>query len=354
MSVSPEQKINISDIILNTDKWVTSMEGMTRNRQDSIRYNVSNVLRNKTCICTPLKGSIPSGCYPIEILNRLGTPSMDGEVYLVEIDNVKIAAKIMPIQNYKSVQKNNNEISIATYLSEAVKKGISPFFPIVYGSAQCENTIFSTTSKFKEQTEKHALIDYIRVRLKSKQKRFVALTKASGQLDTIEKIKLFASENGIDIPNNIPVTAYVMLSELAWGDIGDFFKKYGNKINHEIWDKLLLQMLYAVNDLHKLGVYHGDLHIHNLLIMFKQEKDKIETLTLIHDFGKSQKLKELTTQDRKHDLELMISGLIEKSDYYNVPNKILGKLVKMKEIIDSFNKTTPLASILIKFWSKSE
>lgn len=350
------EQVSIDDLNLETDKWVTSMKGMTRDRQANIRQDVSAILANKSCICSPLgeQGDVPPGCFPIKINNRLGTPSMDGEVYLLQIGDVKMAGKVMPVINDKSEQKNTNEIKIATFLSNIVKEGKSLFFPIVYGSALCTKTTFSNNSKFKKESDRYALIRNIIKQLEGdrrKQVRFNAYTK-SGKLDTHEDIIAFVKSYDIEIPDKIQGTSYIMLSELAWGDLGDFFIKYGDKIGYKMWNKLILQSLYAIRDLHVLGIAHNDLHIHNMLIMFEQKNGKIEFLPLIHDFGKSEIVENWTMEMRKKDYESIINGLIEKSDYYNVPSNMKTKLLKIQRILENYSSIGPIEKDLLKFWKK--
>ena len=274
---------------------------------------------------------------------------MDGEVYLVSIGKVKMACKIMHVIDQTSHEKNDNEVGIATFLSGIVREGKSKYFPIVYGSSTCYDTIFSDNSKFKEESSRYVVIEYIlsKIDKRSDKKRF--FRKVRNETD-LSVIKGMASEKGIQVPDDIPSTSYVMFSELAWGDIGDFFIKYGKKINLKFWDTLILRMLYAIRDLHRLNIFHGDLHIHNFLIMFHKQDDLIEFIPLIHDFGKSKRVNKWSLNERRRDFEQMMSGMVERSDYYNVPNTVRNKLLEMKSVIDSHTTNEPLYQLLIDFW----
>jgi serine/threonine protein kinase len=354
--MSRQEETTIKKIDVTTDKWVMSMKGMTKNRTKDIDYNMIDILSNKMCVCSPLNGkNIPTDCLQIDVLNRLGTPSMDGEVFLLKIDKKLMAGKVMPIVEEKSYTKNIKEIQIASFLSDKVKKGITPFFPVVYGSAKCNVTLLSKNSKFKEQGYRYALIEDIVSKLtkKSDKVRFSAKTR-SGHLNSIEEITEFAIEKNILISDKILSSSHIMFSELAWGDLGDFFINYGNKIGYEVWDKLLLQTLYAVRDLHSLNISHNDLHIHNLLIMYKEENDsKVTTIPLIHDFGKSEFIDKWDVQTTIKDYEHMISGLIDKNKHYKVPDNIRNKLVKMSIIIKEYTPDIPLSNILINYWTQN-
>jgi len=68
----------------------------------------------------------------LKIIKRIGSQSVNGEVYLLETSNGgKLAGKIMPIVNEKTAKDNVEEMEIATKASNLVLSGETTHFPTI-------------------------------------------------------------------------------------------------------------------------------------------------------------------------------------------------------------------------------
>lgn len=97
-----------------------------------------------------------------------------------------------------------------------------------------------------------------------------------------------------DMPEVLPLSGAILISELAWGDVEELINRYsssdelqklfGGASIVQMFDEVFVQALHAISVLHSLGVSHNDMHLGNFLI---KESKKGKPRVLIHDFGKS-------------------------------------------------------------------
>jgi serine/threonine protein kinase len=147
--------------------------------------------------------------HPIIFDKQIGESSANGIVYMVHIeegeDPIMFSAKII-----KDNESNRNEVDILKQLEKHVLDGLF-YFPLIYTSLTC-NIICNTPACPK-------------------------ITK----------------QNYI-----------VVLNELANGDANWWFKK--QTYSYEVYKSVILQMIYAIYNLHKIGFNHNDMHLGNLLV----------------------------------------------------------------------------------------
>ena len=147
----------------------------------------------------------------ISFKKELGSGSAYGEAYLAKIKGhfEKIAIKLMEITD-----NHTNEIMLLKKMSKLVEKGIAINLPITFHTMKCTNMI-----------------------------------------DTLIKTKKATT---LMIDGNY----YVILNELAYGDMNKFFD-----ITHttQEYESCLLQMIFAVQTFHQLNYTHNDAHLGNFL-----------------------------------------------------------------------------------------
>jgi len=323
----------------------------------------------------------------IDIKQRIGMESTMGEVFKISFskdnDLLQIAAKILPIINDSSFKNNEKEIRFAVEASELVLKNKSVYFPIVYDFKQCSETHFyeenisSTSNKIKSYNLRFGVNTFMLKSLRYQQMR--VLLNLNVESDIKEKI-LKLKKNLLD-PNTIveklnlnvklpdKIQSHILFSELACFDLNyyiDFlFQK--NELNFKILHYLLLHIFLAIKDMIvELNLLHNDLHLGNILLI-NDTSSEIGYLPLIHDFGKSRKLKynelgELEHFDKEHDIFFFLGKLEDKiNDLYidieDVKNIGITKdfyifKSSLSEVIDTFYESKKIYPILdiIKYW----
>jgi len=233
------------------------------------------------------------------VYSRIGSPSMDAEVYSIIIDNQEYAAKVLPIVNDKSYDKIERELCFAKITSEAVRKGIVSHFLIYYGHYECNDTIYKEDSKFNIVSQKYALINSIISNMSKVEakRKYYSLNRMS-----FEEIR--------DLYPNIQydTSSKILFSQLLWGDLRTYLEEDRSE---KEWNLIIDQILVCCKELEMLNIGHNDLHLGNILI-----KD-IDTLeSVIHDYGRS------SNGYNKDDLEQAIDALTR----INPPTKILNRL----------------------------
>lgn len=101
---------------------------------------------------------------------------------------------------------------------------------------------------------------------------------------------------------------YLLISELAWGDLNNFLKTFKLDYSDEtFWTCLISDIFKAIGHLQKyLNVVHYDLHLGNILVLMEDNHMKI----LIHDFGRSYKVNKWTHYDRLFDVEKVCGAFL--------------------------------------------
>lgn len=214
---------------------------------------------------------------------RIGSLSVEAEVYKVKLYNKYFAIKIMPLINFNSFNKNKNEILIASMVSSSS----SGYFPKVYLNKLCEVYLNARTSNFYKTANLFAYADYISQSIPNDYlKRFISLFKLN-KFQTIDDYYIYLESIGyknIDL-SNIHSSAHVMISELAWGDLLTYISIYYKEIDYLMIINIIRQVEQALYELHyTFHVKHNDLHTGNILI----KGDLTQPTLMIHDFGKSE------------------------------------------------------------------
>jgi hypothetical protein len=191
---------------------------------------------------------------------RIGSDSTMGEVYKWD----GMAVKVMPILNKSSFNNNLKEIELAKEVSDLVVNGISPYFPIVYGWEFCDSTLFYN----------------------DKESGFAKQSRA------FQKTK--------------DIQSHLLFSELAFSDL----KNYIHRLSSIELDEVISQVLKAISDLQEhCGIVHNDLHLGNILLLYNPKKYGVHIL--IHDFGRSIKVKSLSKTQKKRDIIIFLNSLRE-------------------------------------------
>lgn len=264
-------------------------------------------------------------CNNISVLNRIGSPSMEAEVYdtylVLPEKSYHFASKIMPIIE----SKNNTEIGIATQASDLVLQGICEYFPIVYSSAFCDSVIYKEGSALKTQSIEWM---YKQQLLKltentSYYKRATTLLRTS--LDSMKSE--IEAKLGCDIvfsqAKSFP--AHILVSEMAWGDLNSFCKQYS--LSDENWGKFINMIFSGIICLQKhLSIVHNDLHFGNVLVFMNFNN----IIPLIHDFGRSEKISEKI--DYIRDIEKLVESVLKTE---SIPRSIKDKMDCTKQYAET-------------------
>ena len=297
------------------------------------------------------------------IKTRIGSNSAAGEVYRININNVPIALKIMPIASSLDITKNTHEIDIATHLSNRVLSGNSMNFPIVYLDYTCKNIKLKKSSKFynksiifsiQQKLQNIMNVDNVRELLHNYNKP----TNANSMLNIANKI-LKNKNTELNI-NNIDSQCDILLSELANADLIWFFNehfKHKQVLDDTIFLKIINDIINGIIDMQKDRIIHNDLHIGNILLLKKRN----EYVFLLHDFGVSIINDDESPIWRNEEQLLDIERFIDNCNIYNIDefNRELLS-VKMSQFVDnlriyiseliSSNEQYPNCMELIKEW----
>lgn len=274
----------------------------------------------------------------IEIIERIGSESSQGEVYRLKIKDFEFAGKILPIISDKSKEDNDNEISIAKQLSEEVKQKRTIYFPIVYDSGFCEKTVFNKNSLFYEDSYKYSLINYLCQKENMNSACKKRITHQFKNL-TVEEIKRLYPEF-----HDINIQSQVLFSEICFSDLRQFIlmapRFFGNeeifktKKDESFWVSMIAHTLEAIRYLNEeMNILHNDLHTGNVLLRSLRDNNTcLNYQPLIHDFGKSRRLNCWTMYDRITDPGKFLYDLMIMDS--NIPDRIKIKCNKVLEYID--------------------
>jgi serine/threonine protein kinase len=275
----------------------------------------------------------------VNIEKRIGSVSTMAEVYLVQVKNIEMACKVLPIDSDESIDRNANELILVNEAS----KCRSIYFPKVYGAVFCLDTFFYNGkcefncnikipefyNKSKRYQQYAYLSDISSDNLKSK----IIKYKKSFIDAEIARKKILPE---IELPDT--VASYLLFSELAEYDL-DYYLEHNKLSNKELY-VLLFDIFKAIKDMHqKLKIVHADLHLGNILI--KNNKP------LIHDFGKSYKSDFTDLNDKEKDIFYFLGQLYEK---ISVPQKIKSLLEEVSDIVLNSVAKYPIMDV-VKFWA---
>lgn len=301
---------------------------------------------------------------PFSIVKRIGSESVNGEVYLLSLPGSKaknedtslgyIAGKVMPIFNEKMEIGNKHEIRIAKKASDLVSEGKTTHFPLVYGSDHCEKTIYSENSKFTIPSKDWWIKKHIRLLPAHTQKRELILYDTKTRdLSLGEKVNYMQKlVPGIDI-NQITCESDILLSELAWGDLYTFINKYKETLSDENVIEMYSVILQIINDMQNLlKICHNDFHTGNILIINTEKGINM----LAHDFGTAVEIIEEDGNDPYYtlkDIDTITGKLIEM--HFSDNERISSLLYEMMNFIERLKRektTDNLFSLVIQHWNE--
>ncbi len=211
----------------------------------------------------------------LRVVSRIGSNSVEGEVFKIFIQDKYFAMKIMPLINFASIAKNENEIRIASMVS-------GKYFLRVYAHKRCENVYFNFhTSNFYDSSMMFAYAKHISELIpKERVKRFIANFKL-GKFQTVQDFQSYLNSIGYENwdLSVVSASADLMISELVWGDLATYLTLFQIDLKD-----IITQVKEALYELHyKFHVKHNDIHLGNILV-----RDLDSFQLLIHDFGKSE------------------------------------------------------------------
>jgi serine/threonine protein kinase len=298
------------------NKWNISNEYIGVNKDRKAKFSLINS-NNKMLNCD----FIPE--------ERIGSESTMGEVYKIKVKNINAAVKILPVINDSSIKNNQKEIDIAKELSNLVLNNQSIHFPIVYFDLHCDSTYFYEHQKSKFATKSlnyqlykkliNSLLD------ESVIDNIESLYKTNTSISQILKdIKVY------DMIDDTKISSDLLFSELAYCDLFHFIKtliyEYDINIRNQIIKEIIYQVLEGIKDMQNRGIVHNDLHLGNILLLYKPYisdikeiediEDKIivkDLIILIHDFGKSSKNIKLSNIQKRIDVQTF---MIEFNKHY--------------------------------------
>jgi predicted DNA-binding protein len=354
-SQTSTQKVNIEKLDTSVNDWIKATGFINKDRTRNFSI-LRSIKENERCICNKNWDSKKTGnCKQIIVEKRIGSHSMAGEAYMIDIDGKKAVAKLMPILDKKSDKENKNEIMIAVEASNLVFTGKSQFFPLVYAVSECTETVLNSKSSFYNRAKSYAIREHIENQLNEKRKkRFMALSLNKESLEEIVKVSM--DQRGgqlVERPNtDYKVRSNVIIDELAWGDLGQYIIDNKSKMNNRMWNLILLQVLSGIDDMQTMmSVVHHDLHQGNVLLSFHQDGESQFLICLIHDFGKSGKVQtgEWTKEDRINDVEVFFNAMSKSA-----PPEMVSKMDYVANIIiENHQDGSPIMSKILNYWKKN-
>ena len=193
--------------------------------------------------------SICELCKQRSVLTRVGTNSEFAEVYL--IDNKVF--KVMPYMYTQTKRDCQQEYILAKTASDA-----SPgLFVNVLEGNEC-NVVFDPNSKFYERAHVYALFNSDQHGKDKRCRRILEKLASTSTSRTLQEIRTICPTV---IFYGTPIESFVISYERMRGDLGQL--ALVEAIN---WSKMEESVRSALDVIHKLGIVHNDLHIHNVLV----------------------------------------------------------------------------------------
>ncbi len=285
----------------------------------------------------------------INIEKRIGSESTMAQVFKIApegMDDIFIAAKVLPILSEKSHSNNLKEILFAKTASNLIVTNESIYFPLVYNYSSCKETYFygvgsSDINKFHDRSKSYQQYEFL-LKSSNNDKMRNEIIRLKRKFLSIESIKEKLLPN-IQLPEHI--SSDILLSEIASCDLFYFLNNIN--MNIEEYYYLLKHIFLAIRDLHvKLNIVHNDLHLGNILILDSSvPKNKI--IPLIHDFGKSRESNFENLYDRQHDIFYFLSQLENK---FSLPKEIEYHLDSVTDIVNKSTQKYPIIEVT-EYWN---
>jgi len=262
----------------------------------------------------------------IQIIERIGSPSADAEVYRIKFNNVEFAMKLIPRKDIDSEERNKMEIQTALRASE-----YSDYFPITFAYGFCENSGYFISldnyfSSFIPEAQKFNIVYKMEKQIIDKRlkKRFLADVRNEMSIEDLKnKYNLKTEGNDIQVD--------YLISELANGDLGNWMKV---ERNIKDWRKILIEIIYGIYYLTtQIRKVHPDLHPGNVLIV-KDENDKDKAL--IHDFGRCFDINDDIPATYKSTLLSFCNEFLscKNRDDLNIPRDIVGSIQDLQSFVE--------------------
>jgi hypothetical protein len=237
---------------------------------------------------------------------RIGSASRSGIVYKIVIGKSKIHVHAAAMKLIVHDADAENEVTIATLLSDRVKSGQSKRFPTVFGSAICQQTALDPTTDFGIMVKERWQTQF---------------------------------------PTDVTRETYptrVLVSELMFQDLKHYFNTMEMaNLCEEAY--IVSEVIEALKELVAARVHHADLHLGNVLL---QRYDSTINV-LIHDFGSSEKncsdvaLYEL-------DLTTFLDHILEKGRFASEIKRIEELCTDYGDSFNGFNEVLEQASSMFK------
>lgn len=349
-----KQNTKISIIDVSNVKKYRRIAGNINDVRLSVLSEIEQLKINPICICNNIwtlnDPDNQNKCPDIQIIERIGSSSQDAEVYKIKINNIEVAAKIIPVTSDKELIQYQNELRIANICSNSVKNNEISSFPIVYLKGICNNTIIQNDSKFFNETQNYGKLNFIKDNIKDsikdKRKRlfFNKIIQTTPDMNELLNIVNKDFKVNLKYPDIFPITSFVLFSELMWGDFKSFLYKYKDMLEENQIIDFIKQIFISIDFMHnKLNIIHGDLHLGNILMY----KNKNEWFTALHDFGGSQEITIWTDKIRGMDYDSFVKNLINEIQLLNI--KLPTHVEKLiNDVIIELNKREDTENLLEK------
>lgn len=260
------------------------------------------------------------------IIQRIGSPSMNGRVYEVEQNGTgtRIALKLMSIDNDEECRR-----------AKILGATCPLYFPWVVSWGTCDNVIVRPEGQqhsdvFTEFAER----EYIKTFVLDKMPGTPIYKKRLGIL--MKKIHTSGEElmrdlESAGVPTSIllqyqthrGIGMTVMASELMYGDFSSLVKEYPR---HKEIPRLIGEVFEAMIWLVRKNIVHEDLHLGNILLRSDHEGN---LSSVIHDFGESTENR--SPYEHTRDIYKFLDALITlvHIDYENI-------IMSSRVSVDSF------------------
>lgn len=251
----------------------------------------------RSCICPRVDGAqaAANACSRLLVLSRrIGSPSADAEVYETVVlprdhsagmdpfaqttsEGVRMAVKVLAFVGDDSAARNNTEMGIAQAVSDLVRAGVSPYFPLVYGTTYCDAVAYAPGSLLGAAARDYDLRQQVvEAAPPSRRRQVRALVRTAPDLASLgEALAAYGlagvvDEGGLD-PSR-PLPAHLLVSEMAWGDLSSVAGH--TPLTADQWFGVVRGVLLAIGALQShLSVVHNDLHFGNVLVAVATTND---------------------------------------------------------------------------------
>ncbi|AGO82050.1 hypothetical protein pdul_cds_133 [Pandoravirus dulcis] len=341
----------------------------------------------RSCICPRVDGAqdVGNACSRLLVLSRrIGSPSADAEVYETVVlprepladaadpfaqttgEGVRMAVKVLAFVGDDSAARNNTEMGIAQAASGLVRAGVSPYFPLVYGTTYCDAVAYAPGSLLGAAARDYDLRQQVVEAAPPARRRQVrALVRTAPDLASLsETIASYGLgdivEGGLD-PSR-PLPAHLLVSEMAWGDLSSVAARI--PLTADQWFGIVHGVLSAIGTLQShLSVVHNDLHFGNVLVAVAatngdndddgddatpRARCPLALLPLVHDFGRSYKAEVWMADDRTRDAEKVIEGLLSR----DVPPPVRAAAERLDQLVSTLHTRDYVMDDIVDAWDR--